>query len=63
MKRIKVRPGKFVFISDDVAGKVSRAAARVGLSREEVLRIVAAEPRGVTVYAGRCRASQTRPRG
>ncbi len=60
MKRIKIRPGKFIFVSDEVAAKAAQAAAKAGFSREEARSIAAAEPRGVTVYAGRYKASQRR---
>ena len=62
MKRIQVRPGKFVLVSDDVAARAARAMASVSFTREEVLRMAAAEPRGTTVYAGPIRPSQ-RSRG
>ena len=53
MKRIKVRPGKFVTISPALAAKMEAiAAAGVGFTREQALEIVKAEPRGATIFAG-----------
>ena len=53
MKRIQVRPGKVVFVSDDLAEKAAQAfASNPPLTREQVERIAKAEPPGVTVYAG-----------
>ena len=60
MKRIKVRPGKFVLVSTELAEKAARAATAVSFTREEVERMVAAEPRGVTIYAGPLRRSGPR---
>ena len=55
MKRIKVRPGKFIFVSAEVVEKAARAAAAVSYTREEAERIAAAEPRGMTIYAAQLR--------
>jgi hypothetical protein len=52
MKRIKVRPGKFVLVSAEVLERVAQAAEAVKFTREEVERMAALEPRGATVYAG-----------
>lgn len=52
MKRIVVRPGKVVMVSDALVEKMSKNASRVLFSREEALAIAAAEPRGATVFAG-----------
>lgn len=52
MKRIQVRPNKFVLVSDELAERAARVFQSVAMSREEALRIVSMEPRGVTVYAG-----------
>lgn len=55
MKRIKVRPGKFIFVSAEVVEKAAQAAAAVSYTREEAERIAAAEPRGMTIYAAQLR--------
>ena len=53
MKRIEVRPGNFVTISPALAEKMEAiAAARVGITRDQALEIVKAEPRGATIFAG-----------
>lgn len=52
MKRILVRPGKSVVISTEVAEKVARSFRKFAFTREEVERMAATEPRGMTVYAG-----------
>jgi hypothetical protein len=53
MKRIEVRPGKFVTISPALAEKMEAiAAARVGITRDQALEIAKAEPRGATIFAG-----------
>lgn len=53
MKRIEVRPGKFVTISPALAEKMETiAASRVGLTREQALEVAQAEPRGATIFAG-----------
>ena len=52
MKRIQVRPGKFVTISDALAAKAERAFASISTSRDEAERLVRLEPRGTTIYAG-----------
>lgn len=53
MKRVKVRPGKFVTISPALAAKMEAiSAARVEFTREQALAIVEAEPRGATIFAG-----------
>jgi len=53
VKRIKVRPGKFVTISPALAEKMEAiAAARVGITRDQALEIAKAEPRGATIFAG-----------
>jgi hypothetical protein len=49
MKRIKVRPGKFVFVSDELAERAARAFQSASIPGKEVLRHAAAEPLGVTV--------------
>ena len=51
-----------VTVSPDVAAKVAAAAARVGLTKEQALAIMAAEPRYTTVYAGQVRKAPSRPR-
>ena len=53
MKRIKMRPGKFVRVSEEAAQRAAQAFQSVAYSREKAQRIASAEPRGVTVYAGR----------
>jgi hypothetical protein len=53
MKRIQVRPGKVVFVSDDLAEKATQAfASRPTLTREQVEQFAKIEPPGMTVYAG-----------
>lgn len=52
MKRIQVRPGKSVVVSEALLEKAARVFRDSAYTREEVNRMVAAEPRGVTVYAG-----------
>jgi hypothetical protein len=58
MKRIKVRPGKFVLVPEDVAARAAQAMASVSFTREEVLQMAATEPRGITVYAGPIKPSR-----
>jgi hypothetical protein len=53
MKRIKISPGKWVSVSDELVAKAERALADFGLTREEAERIAAAEPRGATIFAGK----------
>jgi hypothetical protein len=60
MKRIKVRPGKFVLVSDELAEKAARAAAAIWFTREDVERIAAAEPRGATIFAGPLKPNRRR---
>jgi len=53
VKRIEVRPGKFVTISPALAEKMeATAAAHVRFTREQALDIAKTEPRGATVFAG-----------
>ena len=52
MKRIQVRPGKFVTVSSSLAEKAKRLFASSAFTREEAQRIVALEPRGTTAYLG-----------
>lgn len=52
MKRIVVRPGKVVMVSDALVEKMSKIRSRALFSREEALAIAAEEPRGATVFAG-----------
>lgn len=53
MKRIEVRPGRFVTISPTLAEKMEAiAAAHGGFTREQALEIAKAEPRGATIFAG-----------
>jgi hypothetical protein len=60
VKRIKVRPGKFVLVSDELAEKAARAAAAIWFTREDVARIAAAEPRGATIFAGPLKPNRQR---
>jgi len=52
MKRIQVRPGKFVTVSTALVEKMEAAAGRVVFTREEALKIAKAEPRGATIFCG-----------
>jgi hypothetical protein len=54
MKRIQVRPGKFVSISPALAEKAAAlfAGANHAFTREQVLAMAHAEPLGATVFAG-----------
>jgi len=52
VKRIQVRPGKTVVVSAEVAEKVALAFRAIAYTREEADAIIAAEPRGATVYCG-----------
>jgi len=45
MKRIRIRPGKVVYVSDEIAKKAADALRRVSLTKEEVQDIVRTEPR------------------
>jgi hypothetical protein len=51
MSRIKSATGTHV-VSPEAAAKVAEAAKDVWFTREQVLAFLAAEPRGMTVYAG-----------
>ena len=44
MKRIRVAPGKFVTISDELAEKAARVLATGQLTREKVRELMAVEP-------------------
>lgn len=61
MKRIQIRPGKFVTISAALAAKAVRVFAPIATSPDEGERLAQLEPRGTTVYAGEI-ASQYRGR-
>jgi hypothetical protein len=52
MKRIRVRPGKYVTISDAVAEKVAKLAERVAMTKEQVLEMEKAFPRYASVLVG-----------
>jgi hypothetical protein len=52
MKRIQIRPCKFVTVSAALAEKAERVFASTAMSREETERIAKLEPRGATVFAG-----------
>ena len=56
MKRIRVAPGKFVFISSEMAEKAARVTA-TGLTREQVLEFKATEPK----HAGGLMAGSPKP--
>lgn len=59
MKRIMVRPGKFVLVSDELVAKSVRAAAtNPQFTREDVERMIAAEPRWASVFAGPIKPSR-----
>lgn len=47
MKRVRIAKGKHVVISDELAAKAARVFAS-GLTREQVLDLVATEPRHAT---------------
>jgi hypothetical protein len=49
MKRIQIRPGKFVTISAALAAKAERVFAPVATSLGEGERLAKLEPRGTTV--------------
>ena len=51
MKRILVRPGKSVVVSAEVAEMAARSLRKFAFTREEVERMAATEPRGITVYS------------
>lgn len=53
MKRIQVRPGKFVTVSSSLVEKAERVLASSAFTREQADRIAALEPRGTTAYLGR----------
>jgi len=53
MKRIQIRPGKFVTVSASLVEKAERAFTSVAFTRDQVERITALEPRGTTIYLGR----------
>ena len=57
IKRLTSRRGKLVVPSADALARVASAAARVGLTREQALAVVDAEPRSATVFAGSLRRS------
>lgn len=48
MKRIRVAPGKFVTISDELAEKAARLFATGQLTRDQVRELMAAEPQRST---------------
>jgi len=52
MRRSKDVDWEAVTISPEVREKVERACERVFMTREAAERIIAAEPRGTTVYCG-----------
>jgi len=60
MKRIQVRPGKFVVISAEMEAKAAEVLTNGGITRNEALRIATAEPRGATVFAGPVKPSRRR---
>lgn len=62
MKRIKVRPGKYVTVSAELAEKVEAIGARLReeFSREKMAEIIKAEPRNTTAYAGERRPKYSR---
>ncbi len=62
MKRILVRPGKSVVVSAEVAEKAARSLRKFAFTREEVERMAATEPRGMTVYAGPLSESAGKPK-
>jgi hypothetical protein len=51
MKRIQVRPGKYVTVSSALAEKAAAAFASVSISREQLAGMVR-EPHGTGVMAG-----------
>ena len=57
VKRPTSRRGKLVVPSADALARVAAAAARVGLTREQALAVVDAEPRSATVFAGSLKRS------
>jgi len=61
VKRIQVRPGKIVVVSAELAEKAARIFRDSAYTREEVNRMVAAEPRGATVYAGPLSSKVAKP--
>ncbi len=63
MKRIQVRPGKTVVVSAEVAEKVALAFRAIAYTREEADAIIAAEPRGATVYCGPLAKKPAKRRG
>jgi len=59
MKRVMVRPAKFVLVSDELIEKGAReTAASVRFTCEELERSAAAEPRRATVFAGTVKPSR-----
>lgn len=54
MKRIRMRPGKIVYISDEVAARAAEAFRKVSLTKEEVSEAVRQFPRNARlVMVGR----------
>jgi hypothetical protein len=45
MKRVRVSPGKFVFVSQAIVDKAARVFASGAFTREQVLELAAAEPK------------------
>lgn len=62
MKRIKISPGKWVTVSDELAAKAERVLADSSLTREEVERIANLEPRGATIFAGKLAPDRSSPK-
>ena len=52
MKRIKIRPGKYVTISAAVAEKAAEVAACVKITKEQVLEMEKGLPRYATILVG-----------
>jgi uncharacterized protein (DUF2384 family) len=47
MKRIRIRPGKVIYISDELAAKAAKASQSVGLTKRDVDDILKAAPRNL----------------
>lgn len=59
MKRIRVRPGKLITLSDEVFAKTAQTVAAARISRQDAERTILREPRHTSVYCGPTHSTST----